>query len=145
MLSAPNRDQKPLRLSSRRLAGRNCNSALKAFRSRSCWKSAEPMRAGTSSAGSALRKVAEDLDAVAADVALVEDAGEENAEVLRGVLPADQGGDVGIVRAGLLRVRVLHRTADGERFQVERLPRPDVDRAADAPFIELRRRDSCRP
>ena len=119
--------------------GRNCSSALNALRSRSCWKSAEPIREGTSSPRSGLRKVAEHLDAVAADVALVEDAGEENAEVPGGVLPAEQGGDVGIVRVGVLRVRVLQRPAEGERFQVERLASLDVDRAADAAFVEVRR------
>src|SRR4029077_14698512 len=90
--------------------------------------------------GYGLRTVAEDLDPIATDVAFVEDAGEENAEVLRRVLPAVKKRHVRIVLTGLLRVGVLHRSTEGEGFQVEWLTGSHVDRATDSPFIELRGR-----
>ena len=83
-------------------------------------------------------EVAEDFDAVAADVAFVEDGGEKDAHVARVVSPTDQRREVRIVLAGLLRVRVLHRAAPDEGLEVQRLARPNIDGPTDAAFVQIR-------
>ncbi len=50
------------------------------------------------------RLVAQHFDAVAADVALLIDAADQDAEGIRIVLPAEQAGDLRIERAALVRI-----------------------------------------
>ena len=82
-------------------------------------------------------RVAEELDAVAAQVALLVDAGDQEADVLGLVLPAEQRADLRIGRVREVGVRALQRGRESRGRQVERIARLDVYRAADAAFFDV--------
>ncbi len=81
--------------------------------------------------------VAQEFDAVAAQVAFLVDAGDQHADRLGVVLPAEQRAHLRIGGVGEFGVRALQRGGERGRRQIQRIARLDVHRAADAAFLEV--------
>src|SRR3546814_4791665 len=54
-----------------------------------------------------------------------------------GVLPADEARHLRVDLARKVRIGGLHRCREGQRVEVERVAGDDVDRAADAAFLDV--------